>query len=240
MAVDDLGNSRIDFVWGNMPLQPNHGDDDSARWGMSPYPGDAFADFLVSTEASYARAQQGAGISNQLQAVDSHVIGLRHWASYPEYLENTGATLTVDWWTEGQPAYQYPNIIGLSLEEAKRQLIECGVDPLLLVDTQFDNENPYEGIVDGNPIDPVNAPGADNPGVIIWKYLAPDTQIGTHWDGRPWYAAESNGKVLTSTRYPGHWTAIDQFAPNDFSWWHSFVILQTTDPNKNSFNWWDF
>ena len=235
MAQDDLGNSRIDFVWGNFPMQPNRNDNNSARWGMSPYPGDGEADWYLNPDAQATRTENGlVGISNQLQALDSHVIAMRHWANYPNFSEDTGNTLTVDWW-DVVPAYQYPNIIGLSLDDAVKQLKECGVAPELLVDAQFDAENPYDGF--GGPI--LNAPGADNPGVIFWQYLSPETQIGSHWDGSPWYASESNGKVINSATYPSEWIPVGEYAPDFFSYWHSFVVLQTEDPNKNSYEWWN-
>lgn len=239
MAVDDLGRSQIDFVWGNLPMQPNNNDGagDDARWGNSPYPGDGEAEYFQNPDAQYARG--GYTNSNQLQAIDSHVIAMRHWQNYPQFTPGAGNTLTVDWWEEGQPAYQYPNIVGLPVEDAVKQLKECGVNPAILVDLKFDNENPYNGMPFGE-VPLLNAPGADNPGVIVWRYMDPTNQIGTHWDGRPWYAAESDGKVLTTNYYPSNWVAVGEYETNYFQWWHSFVVLQTTDPNKNSYEWYNW
>lgn len=241
MAVDDLGNSRIDFVWGNFPLQPNHNDNNSERWGMSPYPGDGEAEYYTSSDSAVVRQRYGDGLSNQLQALDSHVIAMRHWANYPHFSENTGNTLTTDWWSETDlPAYQYPNIIGLTPEEGVAQLKECGVDPKILVDLKFDQENPYNGFIDNQPIDPLNAPQSESPGIIVWRYESPTTQIGIHWDGRPWYASESNGKIMDSNRYPSNKAPVS-FAPSgEFLYWHTFVVLQTTDPTKNSYEWYNW
>ena len=173
MAVDDLGRAQIDFVWGNMPLQPNHQDNagDNARWGMSPYPGDGEAEYYTSSDASYVRMANGNNISNQLQAKDSHVIAMRHWQNYPNFTPGDGFDLTINWW-DVVPAYQYPNIVGVSKEEAIKQLKECGVNPALLVDIEFDapDEYKYIGYDGSNYYDPINAPGADNPGVIITRY----------------------------------------------------------------------
>ena len=240
MAVDDGGNSRIDFVWGNMPLQPNHNDDDSARWGMSPYPGDGYAEYWFTPEAALVRQAEDENISNQLQAIDSHVIGLRHWNDYPNNAENEGYTLTVDWW-DVVPAYQYPNIVGLPVAEAVKQLTECGVNPGLLVDAKFDAPTQYEYIgYDGETYyNLVNAPGQDNPGVIFYRYYEPNDVIGTHWDGRPWYAHESEGMVLDTDYYPSEKVPVGEYEPNYFSYWHSFVVVNTTDPTKDSYQWWD-
>lgn len=245
MSVDDLGNARIDFMWGNMPLQPNHDDNvgDNARWGMSPYPGDGMAEYYLSADAALARQANGDNISNQLQAIDGHVVALRHWKNYPETSNDSelGFTLLVDWW-DIVPAYQYPNIVGLPKEEAVKQLIECGVNPKILVDIEFDAPDELKFIGYNSETDdyydPINAPGADNPGVIIYRYYAPDYQIGTHWDGRPWLAKESEGMVLDTAFYPSNKVSVGEFEPNYFSYWHSFVVVNTTDPTKDSWQWW--
>jgi hypothetical protein len=254
MAVDDNGNARIDFAWGNMPMQPNHGDGagDYARWSMSPYPGDGMAEYYVGADASYARSINGVptmgpnipGISNQLQALDSHVIAMRHWKHYPEASTDgdLGYALTVDWW-DVVPAYQYPNIVGVSEAEAIKQLKECGVNPALLVPMEFDapDEFKYIGYDSGTDTyyDPINAPGADNPGVIFYRYYEPNDEIGTHWDGRPWLAKESEGMVLDTDFYPSEAVPVGEYEPNYFSYWHSFVVINTTDPTKDSFQWWN-
>lgn len=249
MAVDDNGNSRIDFVWGSFPMQPNNNDEDSARWGMSPYPGDGEAEYFVGADASYARSNGGVptmggivpGISNQLQALDSHVIAMRHWNDYPNN-NGEGYTLTVDWW-DVVPAYQYPNIVGIPEADAIKQLKECGVNPALLVPMEFDAPDEFKYIgydADTDTFyDPINAPGADNPGVIFYRYYEPNDVIGQHWDGRPWLAKESEGMVLDTDYYPSSEVPVGEFGTDFFSYWHSFVVINTTDPTKDSFQWWN-
>ena len=241
MAVDDNGNPRIDFAWGNMPMQPNHGDNSSARWGMSPYPGDGEAEWFVGKDSQYTREQNGGPfLSNQLQAIDSHVIAMRHWSDYPNN-NGEGYTLTINWW-DVIPAYQYPNIVGVSEEEAIKQLKECGVNPALLVPMEFDAPDEFKYIGYDSDTDTyydyVNAPGADNPGVIFYRYYDPNHQIGTHWDGRPWLAKESEGMVLDTDFYPSDVVPVGEYEPNYFSYWHSFVVINTTDPTKDSYQWW--
>lgn len=239
MPFDDAGNQRIDFVWGNMPLQPNYvGGEEGDRSGIFAYPGDGFA------EAFLKGLVVGNGVvpSTYLDAKDNHVTALRQYKDFPAYDPESDFTLTVDWWAPNIPAFQYPNIAGVDVEDAKKQLIECGVDPLTLVDLEFDTEDPelrYVGYSEEEGyLNTVNAPGADNPGIIVYRYFEPGTVIGQHADGSDWLAEESENKVLYTTSYIGEPVAVPPFVPESFSWWHSFVVLQTKDPFKNSYLWW--
>lgn len=240
MAYDDLGNERVDFVWGNMPLQPNHDydTDDDLRLNIALYPGDGFA------EAILLHNTDGTRPSNMLDAVDNHVIALRKWAEYPNNANDgvTGPTLTVDWWLPEVPATEFPDIVGLPVEDAIKQLREVGVAENFLQDALTINEDPYQG-----------APWDVNSGVIIWHYLEPDAVIGSHWDGTPWLAKEAEGLVEYAASYPAEQTAITSYYQDGSEYisssnpadeialpdWLTFSVIQTTDPTKNSWSWWN-
>jgi hypothetical protein len=240
MAYDDLGNERIDFAWGNFPLQPNHDydNDDDLRVNIAEYPGDGMAEYILHHDPN------GYNPSNMLDAVDSHVIALRKWSDYPDVAQDgvTGPTLTVNWWLPNVPATEFPDIVGRPVEEALKQLREVGVAENFLQDALTDAEDPY---TQGN--------WDKYSGVVIWHYLDPDYQIGTHWDGTPWLAKEADGIVEYAYSYPAEQTAVTSYYqtgptyfnssnPNDniyFPYWLSFSVIQTTDPNKNSWSWWN-
>lgn len=224
MALDDLGNDRIDFVWGNMPLQRNYSNQDEVNFrtnNLLNYPGDGEAEYYLKGHSNETVQ------SSFLDAGDSHTIALRQRFAYPQFDPNVENALTVNWWVDDLPAYQYPNIIGKKVEDAVKDLIECGVNPAVLVPLELDGSSP------------INAPGADNPGVIIYRYYEPGTQIGNHWDGSPWYAEESENCVIATGSWIGEEVAVDEFEPDYFSNWHSFVVLQTKDPELNTWTWWD-
>ena len=99
MALDTAGNLFVDFVWGNMPLQPSF--DEGDRPGGSPvvvvgnnvaqnkgwsgytlYPSDYLSN-LQTIELNNGIIQA------DLQA-DSHDIATGLWSNYPEFTPNVG------------------------------------------------------------------------------------------------------------------------------------------------------
>ena len=183
-----------------------------------------------------------------LDAKDSHVNVLRTWDGDPGNDPNMGFETTVNWWLDGVPAMQYPNIFGKTVTEAFDDLRKCGVAENFLQDTLTNATNPY-----------TNGEGTDNgwlptSGILIWRYLAPNHQIGTHWDGSPWYASEAENRVTYAYENPGQNTAVGSYyeSGGDFynssdptqeglryPYWSSFCAIQTTDPTKNSWDWWN-
>lgn len=240
MALDNLGNDRVDFIWGNMPLQRNYSNEDEinfrASWNLN-YPGDGEAEYYMKGHSNDTSPSQF------LDGGDSHNIALRKWNNFPygDTIE-PGYALYVDWW-EVTPAFQYPNIIGKTLDEAVKDLKECGVDPATLVPIEFDapDEFKYSGYNPDEDIfyDPINAPGADSPGVVIYRYYEPYDVIGTHWDGRPWFAQDSENCVMSTSSWIGQEVAVGIPDPGYFPDWHAFVVIQTKDPLKDSYQWWN-
>lgn len=96
MALDSLGNPRIDFVWGNIPLQPNtertgegalvmgavNGDQNRGWSGYSVYPS-------TTLNETYT-VELNNGITQNNLPADSHIIAIDGWSSFPEFEPNTG------------------------------------------------------------------------------------------------------------------------------------------------------
>jgi len=244
MGWDSGGNAQVDFVWGGMPPQPN--------WERSGVvnPGNGEAEYFLNGHAT-AVEWDNLGYypadflhpSHNLDASDSQANALRWWNAYPDYTPNVGNTLFVDFWVNGIPGAEFPNISGKTLAAALQDLRAIGVAENFLQDAKTDAENPY---ATGNWL--------TDSGVVFYRYYAPDDEIGTHWDGSPWLASECEGKVFLTSTFPNCWIGItsyyadggDYFSSSDpaqagltLPWWLSFVVIQTTDPTKNSYEWWD-
>lgn len=255
MATDSGGNAQIDFVWGNLPMQPNYDFDEMVtyRRGYSYRPGDGEGEYYTEGHATVSDWNDPSYFpadylfpSQFLDGKGNHPIALRKWSGYPGNDANQSFELTVDWW-EVTPAMIYPNINGLTLESALQTYRNLGIAENFLGDFLTNNsENPYnygEGNDNG---------WLKNSGVVIWKYLAPDTVIGQHWDGSDWLASEADGLVIETQQWSGNWVPVGSYEDDGGTttsdptnpylrhpYWLDFVVLQTTDPNKNSWNWWN-
>lgn len=264
--LDSSGNPRIDFVWGSFPVQPNEDYDsetDNRLW-WSLYPGDGMAEYYLNGHAtkeefeqqfgqSYSdriKYQQGKRPALRLDGRDGAPLALKKWNGFPNNEPEEGITEKLWFYDESGdhyvPAFRLPNIIGLDLDEAKAAMISCGLDPQILVPIEFDapEEYRYSGYQPGyGYYNPVTAPGSDFAGVIMFRYMSPETVVGQHWDGSPAYAREFNNKV----QYLG-WSpnSVAPAAPHPYWMWdniysypHSFLVIQTEDPRYNSYLWWD-
>jgi hypothetical protein len=255
MPLDDGGNPQIDFVWGNVPMQPDNGWGEMAtfRRGYTTRPGDGEAEYYNEGHAtveewgdpSYYDAK-GKKPSLFLDGSGNHPIALRKWDNFYGDPATDGYELTVDWW-EVTPAMVQPNLYGKTVEQALVSYRNLGVAENFLGDFLTNATNPY-----------ASGEGSDNgwlrdSGVVIWRYLDPEYQIGTHWDGSPWLAKEAEGLVTEAGTWPGNVTAIGSYLDQEGSptssdptepnlrapYWLTFSVIQTTDPLKNSWNWWN-
>jgi len=254
MPLDDRGNPQIDFVWGNVPMQPDYAWDAMATFRRGSYtrPGDGEAEYYNEGHAtveewgdpSYYDAI-GKKPSLFLDGAGNHPVALRKWDNFYGDPATDGYELTVNWW-EVTPAMVMPNIFGKTVEQALATYRNLGVAKNFLGDFLTNATNPYD---QGTGTD---SGWLKNSGVVIWRYLAPNTQIGTHWDGRPWLAKEAEGLVTEVNEWPGYQTPIgsydddtnlttsDPTNPNlRAPFWLTFNVIQTTDPLKNSWNWWN-
>jgi hypothetical protein len=81
MATDTSGNQKVDFVWGNFPMQPN---DDRTNGGTTVVvAADADQNYDWSGYSVYPSARLDA-------ALDNHAVAEAGWAGYPEYISAAG------------------------------------------------------------------------------------------------------------------------------------------------------
>lgn len=110
MALDTGGNVKVDFVWGNFPLQP-----DDVREGTGP---------VVVSAANAAQNYGWSGWtvypSRDLDpALDNHVIAAVNWNGFPDYTPAPPFLDTVD-----QAAI--PNVVGMLEAAATSALTTAG------------------------------------------------------------------------------------------------------------------
>jgi hypothetical protein len=218
MSYDDLGNPRVDFVWGGtLAPQPNWN-----RYGGVVQPGNGEAEFYTRGHATALEwdnpvdsyfPQDYLFPSELLGAGDSHVNILRYRDGYPGDSNESGFDGT---YTE------MPNVYGKTVKEALAQLAEVGVNPEWLKDWTFSGgSGPYDTNGDSN-----------DDGVVIWRYYEPTDTIGTHWDGSPWLAREAEGLVQYTWACPwGTFDVTERYQA-------VIVAIQTTDSNKDTYGWW--
>jgi hypothetical protein len=125
MALDTSGNIKVDFVWGNLPMQP-----DTERTG------DGNATVIVANNAT--QNKQWSGYSKKASpaltktAIDvtlsggltssvgnNHSVALNNWNGYPDYTPEAPYLDTTD-----QAAL--PNVVGLSESAANSALVAAG------------------------------------------------------------------------------------------------------------------
>lgn len=89
MAVDDSGNQRVAFEWGNLPLQPNNDRDDI-------YIGRPGENNIITQQ----------DIPPELGSGDSHVINATSWNQYPEFAGSRNYMVTAAEYL-GDNIYEY-------------------------------------------------------------------------------------------------------------------------------------
>lgn len=256
-----IGNQRVDFVWGNMPLQP-----DNDRNGFVTL-GDGESEFY---QKGHATAQQwndnlDAGLytdnyytdymfpSQQVSGASTTSITSTAWAHFPAHEAGTANNYEIEDWNwlyvgDFRTAYISPNVLGMKLEDAQAALRSCGVADDVTREYLSTNENPYD-------LTGVNTYTGENVlqiGNVIYRYVAPDapipggwwTGLGYHWDGSPWLGREVDGLVQYAWNYPGALTPIDatDYSGEPFTygkWLAHTLIVFTTDPTKDQYVWWN-
>lgn len=228
MGYDDSGEPQVDFVWGNMAMQPNWN-----REGWVVQPGNGEAEFFALGHATkqdwgwpaYYPADYMFP-AQLLKAEDSHEIALNQWSGYPDFAANEGRFIN------GNPdLVGLPNIIGLTKDQALAALKAVGIPVEYLKDFTFTgNESPYDWSGSATP---------NNDGVVLYEYHAPTDVIGYHWDGTPWLASEAEGLVRYTWNWPGDYGDITDLGVNDNQgvWPWAFSVVNTTDPSKNTWDW---
>ena len=129
--VDDKGNPRVDFVWGNFPLQPDDqrntyntenqltNQNQNNNWTVYPTVGSST---LASgwTTLSFGTGD-GGSTRQQTFTWDNHEIATTGWSNYPAFLPNYAG--------DGDTGLEVimPNLIGLSNSAASATLAGVGL-----------------------------------------------------------------------------------------------------------------
>ncbi|CAB4167044.1 hypothetical protein UFOVP964_143 [uncultured Caudovirales phage] len=249
-AVDDGGNVRVDFVYGNVPPQP----EDTRNFSF--HLGDGEGEFYLDGHATAEEFDWLEVFPNDylkpsllLGAGDSHKMQLSSWNGFPASNPNTGSNYTSTnyaWITDdvARPAAVFPWCVGLTADQAQRDLRSLGIAEDVTREFLSTNENPYD-------LTGTNTSTGENIlqfGNIIYMYLDPETPItfggasGTHWDGSPWLAKEAEGLVISSWANPGtDLVPIDAEFPEGYlggKWLAWTLMVVTNDPTKDQYEWW--
>jgi hypothetical protein len=126
---DDRGNVQVDFVWGNMPLQPN---DDRTDQGSS-FGGGSGDHGWTSTYSATSDTLRTAPYSNTSSVqdlfeiypqtpADSHTIATLGWSNFPGYIPNYAG--------DADPGLEavVPNLIRLTRSQAEYELGKVNLD----------------------------------------------------------------------------------------------------------------
>lgn len=188
MATDDLGNQRVDFAWGNMPMQPNN-DRDDVFMGFNKI------------------------IPPALGAKGIHDINGTLWNNYPENNEGEeGRVLPIEdggfLWPSYGVCYTNPKTKDGRWEDFIEYLRSCGVNPNRLKEATFvggDDKYDYNG-------------GEYDGGVIFWDYIPADTILAIDWEtGWVLTGKDMDGMVISSSHSWGTEVAVDPESDLDLS-----------------------
>jgi hypothetical protein len=256
-----VGNQRVDFVWGNVPMQP----DNDRYYYLTP--GDGEGEYYLKGHATAQDWNGGLDAhsgyytdymfpSMETSGASTTSITKTGWAHFPAHEAGTANNYQTpeggwNWIHSGdiRTAMIEPNVLGMKLEDAQAALRNCGVADDVTREFLSTNENPYD-------LRGVNYSTGANVlqfGNIVYRYVAPDAPIpggwwsgvGEHWDGSPWLGREVDGLVQYIWNAPGAKVPIDgtetlptsdQFVYG--KWLTHTLIVFTTDPTKDQYIWW--
>jgi hypothetical protein len=94
--VDDAGNPRVDFVWGNFPLQPDqqrntyneYSQTTDGNWTNFPAVGSSNLD--SGWDVLTFSTGDGGGSRTQTFTWDNHDVAESNWSDYPGFIPNIG------------------------------------------------------------------------------------------------------------------------------------------------------
>lgn len=166
----------------------------------------------------------------------NHEMYMGSWNNFPKHTPNVG-------W-DGMYKYfssRNQSAVGKHYSLHLENLRKIGVPEQYLKPMTFSggaHEYDYEG----------GTPNWD--GVIIWEYQAPETVLpGKHFNGSDWLASEVNNQVKYVSDIPISYSDKPIVNPADYIADvelgypgiidYMCVVVQTEDPNKDTFTWWD-
>jgi len=117
MATDTSGNQKVDFVWGNLPMQPDADRQTSPDFEF----GTGSAQALGTESGNKYWKRRGKIASAKLDStLDNHIIATAGYEGFPDFIQgapydDTTANATV------------PNVVGLSESAANTALVAAGL-----------------------------------------------------------------------------------------------------------------
>jgi hypothetical protein len=190
--VDDAGNPRVDFVWGNMAMQPND-QRDVVTAGPEPlYPANGEgnfgwdATFIYPSEGLYSSFTKALSIGDKdgfngawdyvatrtvSVPADNHSVALTGYSNYPAYEPNYAG----DGDTDIETFVIMPNLVGLTTTAANALIGPLGfpsnvqvvnttwVGATTVNDGKIESQSPLAGVKTANDIN-----------VNVQKYNAPE------------------------------------------------------------------
>lgn len=87
--LDDAGNVRVDFVWGNLAMQPDHGRSDATLYaaGSENVGWSGTTRYVSDTLATEDYYQTLNNLTSRTPA-DNHIIATTGWSDFPAFLPN--------------------------------------------------------------------------------------------------------------------------------------------------------
>lgn len=108
MALDTAGNVKVDFIWGNLPMQP-----DDERTGSATQIGGSTGDYGWAQTTKVKSAALNKALNN-------HSVALNNWNGYPDYNPNAPYLDTID-------QVAVPNVVGVTETSAGNSLVAVGL-----------------------------------------------------------------------------------------------------------------
>jgi len=116
--VDDLGNPRVDFVWGQFPLQPDQQRDTYNEYSQTTdgnwtnFPAVGSENLATGWDVLTFSTGDGGGSRQQTFTWDNHDIATTGYSNYPAFLP--------DYAGDGDTGLEFvvPNIVGLTYSAA--------------------------------------------------------------------------------------------------------------------------
>jgi hypothetical protein len=166
--VDDAGNPRVDFVWGNMAMQPNDQRDVITSGPEPLYPANGEGNFgwdatyVYPSEGLYASVEQNLSVGDQSinknwddvsyrtvsVPADNHSTALTGYANYPAYIPNYAG--------DGDTGLEslVPNLAGIPSGEMSAAVVAAGlvyasttthIEATTVNDGKFKSQSPAAG-----------------------------------------------------------------------------------------------
>lgn len=169
MALDTSGNVKVDFVWGNFPMQP-----DDERTGTATQIGGSTGDtgWAQTTKVNsnaLVKAAITKNLNNGLTSVvpNNHSVALNNWNGYPDYNPAAPYLDTVD-----QAAL--PNVVGLTETAAGAALVAAGFVKGAVTTTAIGATAENDGLVKTQtPAAATVANLGDAVALVKYAYVAP-------------------------------------------------------------------